>query len=165
MPKVLSHDAEETDFRNRSVRGIQLFVSELAINDMIHHSDHDTENEVMGLIIGRMYRDDEGSYATAERIITSNLVSSAVSVRFDTDSMEKLIDGLDALEYKETVVGWYHSHPGLGCFMSETDVRTHTGAFGDGRFSIVIDPARKEIMAFGSNDGTINEVQFVVMED
>lgn len=29
------------------------------------------------------------------------------------------------------VVGWYHSHTGVGSFMSETDIRTHRRWFGE----------------------------------
>jgi len=47
------------------------------------------------------------------------------------------------------IVGWYHSHPGFGCFMSKTDMKTQSTLFSE-RFhsAIVIDPVREEIMAF-----------------
>jgi len=165
MPKVISHDPEETEFRKRSVAGIRLFISENAMNDMIHHSEWGGGNEVMGLMVGRACRDDEGDYVTVDRVITSELISNEVSVKFDPSNMSQLFDAIDRLNDSETVTGWYHSHPGFGCFMSETDVRTHLGAFGDGRFAVVIDPQCKEIQAFGSTDGNVTSVQFVLAED
>ena len=165
MPRVLSHDRGATERRERSVRDIRLFISENAMNDMIYHCESGGDNEVMGLMVGRAYVDGGGTYVTVERVITSDLISSGVSVRFDTENMTSLFDAIDGLGDDETVTGWYHSHPGMGCFMSETDVRTHLGAFGDDRFAVVIDPVSKEISAFGSAGGEITTIQFVMMED
>jgi len=165
MPKVVSYDPEEKEYRKRSVRDIRLFVSENAVNDMIHHSEWGGGNEVMGLMVGRAYRDDGGTYVTVDKVITSELISDDVSVRFDSENMSALFDAIDGLDDRETVTGWYHSHPGFGCFMSETDVRTHMGAFGDDRFAVVIDPECKEIRAFGITEGQVGDVQFVIMED
>ena len=47
------------------------------------------------------------------------------------------------------IVGWYHSHPDLGAFFSDTD-RTTQKSFFRQAFSlgIVIDPVRKELKAY-----------------
>jgi len=165
MPKVISHDRGRTEHRERSVRGVRLFISENAMDDMIRHCESGDGNEVMGLMVGKAYTDGDGQYVTAERVISSDLVSDEVSVRFDQENMVSLFDAIDGLADGETVTGWYHSHPGMGCFMSETDVRTHIGAFGDDRFAVVIDPVCKEIAAFGCSDDTVEKIQFVMMED
>jgi hypothetical protein len=51
----------------------------------------------------------------------------------------------EALRPGEVVVGWYHSHPGIGAFFSDTDRRTQAGFFSR-PFSLgwVIDPQRAE---------------------
>ncbi len=163
MAVILSKNDPETVFRKRPVKGIRLFVSERSLNAMIEHADSGDGKEVMGLMIGTVYRDDEGLYATVERTITSSLISTEMSVRFDKDSMEDLFDSLDGIG-DGMITGWYHSHPDLGCFMSSTDIRTHSGIFGsDCGFAIVIDPVRQEIKAFGGQDP--KETMFVIMED
>jgi proteasome lid subunit RPN8/RPN11 len=50
-----------------------------------------------------------------------------------------------ALVPGEVVVGWFHSHPGIGAFFSGTDRRTQAGFFQH-PFSVgwVIDPVRRE---------------------
>jgi hypothetical protein len=50
-----------------------------------------------------------------------------------------------ALQPGEVVVGWFHSHPGIGAFFSGTDRRTQAGFFHH-PFSLgwVIDPQRRE---------------------
>ena len=50
-----------------------------------------------------------------------------------------------AMQPGEVVVGWFHSHPGIGAFFSGTDRRTQAGFFHY-PFSLgwVIDPQRRE---------------------
>jgi proteasome lid subunit RPN8/RPN11 len=40
------------------------------------------------------------------------------------------------------VVGWYHSHPGFGCWLSSVDVNTQQSfeALNDRAVSVVVDP-------------------------
>ncbi|OBZ70510.1 26S proteasome non-ATPase regulatory subunit 14 [Grifola frondosa] len=37
---------------------------------------------------------------------------------------QKMVDMLKQTGRSETVVGWYHSHPGFGCWLSSVDVNT-----------------------------------------
>jgi len=143
-----------------------IFISEDVIFDMSEHAAHGaSENaEVMGLLAGSVYRDDKGIYVTVSKAVTSGLLSSEVSVRFDPSDMPTLFDALDRLDFEYVIVGWYHSHLGIGCFMSDTDVNTHSSAFGASGFAVVIDPIREELKVFkGSKDGPV-EASMVVTE-
>jgi len=42
----------------------------------------------------------------------------------------------------ETVVGWYHSHPGFGCWLSVVDIKTQKSfeSMNDKSLALVIDP-------------------------
>ena len=44
----------------------------------------------------------------------------AVDPVFQTNMLEML----SQTGRKETVVGWYHSHPGFGCWLSSVDMHT-----------------------------------------
>ena len=123
---------------------------------MADHADAglDSDIEVMGLMIGRFYRDEHGVYAIVDRPVSSKLISDRFGVSFDKDSMEELFDSLD-MDDGESIVGWYHSHLDIGCFMSPTDIATQNGMFGgECGFALVIDPVRKEIKIF---DSTIDD--------
>jgi proteasome lid subunit RPN8/RPN11 len=53
-----------------------------------------------------------------------------------------------------TVVGWFHSHPGLGVFLSGTDLRTQRDCFGaEWQIAVVLDPQRREFGVFAGPDG------------
>ena len=46
-------------------------------------------------------------------------------------------------------VGWWHSHPGFGCFLSHIDIATQEGIFFQPyHVALVIDPIRNELAFF-----------------
>lgn len=156
--KIISSRDSEPEFKKRAVKAAKIFVPSHVISVITDHADAGMEEgiEIMGLLIGKFYRDDDGTYAVADRIATTKLKSDEISVRFDEDSMEKLFDSFDLGE-GECIVGWYHSHLDIGCFMSPVDVKTQNDIFGgECGFAVVIDPARKELKVF---DSTPNEPQ------
>lgn len=167
MPKIISTTKTQRQYRKRSVPAVQLFMGESVISTMAAHADvgFTDEKEIMGLILGTIYNDDEGEYSVADGTATTKLDSTNVSVRFDPNSLEDLFISID--ENKSgTVVGWYHSHPGFGCYLSDTDIKTHSHIFGDGiGFSVVIDPSDETLMVFSVKDGSSQKVQMIILED
>ena len=155
MPRITQHTAADVPYRKRMVSA-DIFVSEGAMNDMIEHSaaGASANEEVMGLLAGHVYKDEAGTYAVVSKAVTSGLLSDDVSVRFDPSDMETLFDALDSLDFDYVIVGWYHSHLGIGCFLSDTDIKTHASAFGDTGFAMVFDPVKEEMKVFkGTPDG------------
>lgn len=165
MPKVVSSEPTETEYRKRPARGASLFVSETSLEHMIDHADCGFGDgvEIMGLMMGTVYRDDLGYYAMVMDAVTSELDSDEVSVRFGRNSFEELFKNIDKVGGK--VVGWYHSHPGFGCYLSDTDIRTHKGIFGnDPGFAIVIDPSDATIKAFTVENEEQKDAVMVIMD-
>jgi len=168
MPTITSHGPADVRERGRSVKGVNLFITEEAISDMLDHAEEGASqnSEVMGLLAGQIYRDAEGMYAVVNKAVTSGLLSDDVSVRFDHSDMITLFDALDRLDFDYVIVGWYHSHLGIGCFMSETDISTHSSAFGSEMgFALVIDPIKEELKVFESSAEGPKETSMIVMED
>jgi len=166
MPRI-THCTDANVTERKRPANADVFVPEGVICEMLEHAARgSSENaEVMGLLAGSVFRDDKGKYATVTKAVTSGLLSDDVSVRFDPADMSMLFDALDGLDFNYVIVGWYHSHLGIGCFMSDTDVSSHASAFGDTGYAFVIDPIREELKIFkGSPDG-IAEASMVVIED
>ena len=167
MPKVISSEKSERRYRKRSVRGVPLFVGEGAISQMANHADLGLAEgkEVLGLILGEICRDEEGEYSVASGTATAGLDATGVSVRFDQDSLEDLFASIDE-SGGDAVIGWYHSHPGFGCYLSDVDVKTHSGIFGEGKgFAVVLDPSDGTLMVFTVENGKTKVAQMVVSED
>ncbi len=167
MPKIISIQKTERQYRKRSVPDVQLFMGESVILTMAAHADvgFADDKEVMGLILGTVYNDEEGEYSVADGTATTKLDSTKISVKFDPDFLEDLFESIDENE-SGTVVGWYHSHPGFGCYLSDIDIKTHSDIFGDGiGFSVVLDPSDETLMVFTVENGKYKKVQMIVSED
>ncbi len=166
VPKVLSHKDAEIGYRPRMVRGASIFMSESVLDMMIEHADagYLENKEVMGLMMGTIYKDDIGRYVVVTDAVTSGLDSDETNVRFDRESIEDLFRNMDFSEGR-MVVGWYHSHPGFGCYLSDTDIRTHLGIFGeDIGFALVIDPSDGTVKVFICDEGQQKDAKMVIME-
>ncbi|MFO7619590.1 MAG: hypothetical protein R6W91_08095 [Thermoplasmata archaeon] len=122
--------------------------------------------EVMGLMLGEVRTWKGRSYVMVRDVITSDLDATSVSVKFDSSGFERLFEKLDDAGFDYVIVGWYHSHPGYGCFMSETDLATHMGSFvSPYQLAMVIDPKSFEMAAFGVKAGKAVAEDFAVYWD
>lgn len=122
--------------------------------------------EVMGLLLGEVRRWNGRDYVVVRDVVTTDLDATAVSVKFNAVGFEKLFEKLDNAGFDYMVVGWYHSHPGYGCFLSDTDLKTHSGTFtGPHHIAMVIDPLKFEISAFEVRVSKPEKVGFAVYWD
>jgi proteasome lid subunit RPN8/RPN11 len=126
--------------------GPPLVVAPLRVMDQIW--DHLSEKwvEMGGLIIGRVYdvtNSDSGFIVSIEdHVRCEEFEGTGASLRMDTGVWEaaRAKSGVD-----RSVIGWYHSHPGLGAFFSGTDRRTQSNFFNQPHcLGVVVDPFRHE---------------------
>ena len=104
-----------------------------------------SQHEQGGLLLGEVFADDEHVSVAASRAVAISqaipaldFASSGISLRMESGVWER---ARAALRPFEMIVGWYHSHPGLGAVFSATDRRTQA-AFFPHPYSIgwVLDP-------------------------
>lgn len=101
--------------------------------------------EGMGLLIGVNCEHSGKSFVMVDEFMTADTSSTAVSVRFSPQSFEKLSQQLRSKLGDSVIVGWVHSHPSYGCFLSSTDVSTQLRFFNeDFHIAAVFDPLRSE---------------------
>ena len=99
-------------------------------------------NETMGLLVGRFCQSKGRQWVLVEGYVTAPNKASPVSVRFSETSFGELSSKLfTAVGANQVVVGWLHSHPGLGCFLSHTDIATQQMYFDHPQaIAAVVDP-------------------------
>lgn len=99
-------------------------ISSLALLKMMKHGRAGIPLEVMGLMLGEFI--DEYNVRVVDVFAMpqsgTGVTVEAVDPVFQTTMMETL----KLTGRHETVVGWYHSHPGFGCWLSSTDVSTQS---------------------------------------
>ena len=107
--------------------------------------------ELGGLLLGQAYaglngRTDAQILVASRSVASQAFDSTNVSLRMEAEVWTAARRFLDT---GDRVLGWYHSHPDLGAFFSDTD-RTTQRAFFRQPYSlgIVIDPVRQELKAY-----------------
>lgn len=99
-----------------------IHISSLALLKMLKHGKAGVPLEVMGLMLGDFV--DEFTIQVVD-VFAMPQSGTGVSVEaVDPVFQAKMLDMLKQTNRPETVVGWYHSHPGFGCWLSSTDMNT-----------------------------------------
>lgn len=111
------------------------------------HARSSSRAEVCGVLIGA----ETGNATTVEANIPgANAVQGGTHVTFTQDTWEHIYHIKDR-DYPDTrIVGWYHSHPGFGVFLSDHDTFIHKNFFSAPRqVAWVYDPHSDEEGCFG----------------
>jgi len=136
--------------------------------------------EAMGLLVGRVFSWRGAQYVVVEDFITARNRASAVSVRFSEDAFGELVEKTvgktsertadKAARQKRIFVGWAHSHPGYGCFLSSTDVETQRKYFpAPFHVALVVDPLKEDggglvKMFYKTRESGYREASFAVVD-
>ncbi|MBK5112601.1 MAG: Mov34/MPN/PAD-1 family protein [Candidatus Heimdallarchaeota archaeon] len=99
---------------------LEIEISPLAFSKVIDWTSSNTEREVGGYLIGKI--DNEKVKIIETTYAVKN--SSPTHVSIDEMAQFQIIKEIEKRDGKETIVGFWHTHPGLGCFMSGTDIAT-----------------------------------------
>jgi 26S proteasome regulatory subunit N11 len=116
------------------------YISSLALLKMLKHGRAGVPMEVMGLMLGEFV--DEYTVQVVD-VFAMPQSGTGVSVEaVDPVFQTKMLDMLKQTNRPQMVVGWYHSHPGFGCWLSSTDINTQQSfeQLNKRAVSIVIDP-------------------------
>ncbi|MFX1514800.1 MAG: Mov34/MPN/PAD-1 family protein [Promethearchaeota archaeon] len=92
------------------------------LDEMTKYSKDAIPREAIGLLGGQELRIDE---LTISRILFVT-EGDEVSVSFSDDDFSAFEEILEKDNY---CLGWWHSHPGYGLFLSQTDIHTHIYSF------------------------------------
>jgi proteasome lid subunit RPN8/RPN11 len=106
--------------------------------------------EAMGLLAGKPAKWKGEPYAFCDEYLTAGNSATRVSVKFGEEAFPDLAKCIsEARKSGKIMVGWAHAHPGFGCFLSGTDLKTQKAYFNESfSFALVIDPLRNEKQVF-----------------
>ena len=99
--------------------------------------------EAGGLLVGYNCTDANGSYLLVTDAIPAALAEGQrLSLTFTHEAWHQMLEHKQCQYADELIVGWYHTHPGLGVFLSGQDLFIHQYFFADSmQVALVIDPA------------------------
>lgn len=128
-----------------------------ALQDMIGHGSTETNREVGGILVGRYRQTPEGLVTRVEDIVIADTAEASLThVTFTHDSWAEIHRQVDGRDDAGRIVGWYHTHPGFGPFLSAHDLFIQRHFFAHpGHLALVLDPLQRLFAVFGWQDGAI----------
>lgn len=116
----------------------KIFISDEIMNKIEEHCFSEVSHEVGGFLVGII--SDEKTEIKGV-IPSTKAQSQQTSLTFTHEAWDEAYQIL-AKDFPDfNLVGWYHSHPGFGVFMSEYDAFIQQNFFGTkGQLALVVDP-------------------------
>lgn len=161
------YESEDSlDFQIGVVPGVVSRVMEDARSHV--NQKEKSDEEIVGVLIGRVV----GKTVVVEKAIPGRASYSGLTeVVLDPKNLAEIVDEMMGEGSNRRIVGWYHSHLGVGVFLSDVDVKTQLTLQ---QFSYVIalvaDPVKDDYGFFYVDkdaklpDGRSNIVRFVKRE-
>ncbi|PNS18480.1 COP9 signalosome complex subunit 5b [Sphaceloma murrayae] len=118
-------------------------ISAVALLKMVMHARSGGNLEVMGLMLGKIEH-ETFIITDAYRLPVEGTETRVNAHQEATEYMSNFSEQGREAGRPENVVGWYHSHPGYGCWLSGIDVATQAQwqRFEDPFLAVVVDPDR-----------------------
>jgi proteasome lid subunit RPN8/RPN11 len=110
------------------------------------HARENTRVEVCGVLVGQVSRDKLGPFLEVADVIRGeHAETKAGQVTFTHKTWEHVNSVMDAQHPGRKIIGWYHSHPGYGVFLSPQDEFIQTNFFPQPwQVAFVFDPLAEE---------------------
>lgn len=127
------------------------------------HARSSMKTEICGVLIGQ---DHPGRIEIQACIAGANADEAGAHVTFTQDTWEHIYQVKDKEYPDHRIVGWYHSHPGFGVFLSDHDTFIHKNFFASpGQVAWVFDPHSDEEGCFGWVGGRLERLSKIAVVD
>ncbi len=136
---------------------LAVFLAEEAFDRAVARGDSDTTREIGGVLVGELLRDAGGPYLRIDTTIDAlHAEEKGAELTFTHATWEHIHKEMDTRHQGKKVVGWYHTHPGFGVFLSDRDQFIHKSFFNlPFQVAFVYDPKSKEHGLFTWRDNEV----------
>jgi len=120
----------------------RITLSTQAYESMTNHALENTEVELCGVLIGEVFKDKNGPFLEiSDAIRGEHAVHQGSQVTFTHETWTYINNIKDSKFPDKRIVGWYHTHPRFGIFLSSQDMFIHENFFNlPWQTAFVIDP-------------------------
>jgi proteasome lid subunit RPN8/RPN11 len=129
---------------NFSEQAVRVFVAPRAFVRVSAHAASDLKNEVGGWLIGKWRQDKtlNQQFIVVENCLPAPFTRQGQAfLTFTQDSQVALQNLLEERFPGKDLVGWYHTHPRMGVFLSSYDTWLHSNFFpGLHQVAMVVEP-------------------------
>jgi proteasome lid subunit RPN8/RPN11 len=143
--------------------GVQVEINCQVLRDIRKHARSSMSVEICGVLIGAT---GDGKTTVDASIQGEEARQGGSHVTFTQETWTHIYQVKDSQFPDKRIVGWYHSHPGFGVFLSEHDTFIHRNFFSDpSQVAWVYDPQKEEEGCFVWNGGEIQRLTTMALRD
>lgn len=142
--------------------GVFVEINQVSSSFILDYSRSDTSQELAGVLLGH-YTEKGGQYHVfVDAAIEARYTEAAKgSVTFTHRSWDYINSVLEEKYPQLSIVGWFHTHPGFGIFLSGYDKFIHNNFFNlPWQIAYVIDPLAGKHGFFGWSNSNLVKVPF-----
>ena len=134
--------------------GFRIFISEDAFDRATERGQPDLTREVGGVLVGRIHQDKNGPFVKVDATIDALYAEEKeTELTFTQETWDYIHKELESKHKGKKIVGWYHTHPGFGIFLSDRDLFIHQSFFNlPYQIALVYDPKSHEHGVFAWRD-------------
>jgi len=142
VAQLAKRDLPETAFPGGGRSDFRVFFDRKIHERIAAHAAEKLSLEICGVLVGHWHRDADGPFVLVEESIRCDkAVSNAGDVTFTHEAWNEVHQQMDSKFTDRDIVGWYHSHPNFGIFLSDRDCFIQEHFFnGPGHIAYVVDP-------------------------
>jgi proteasome lid subunit RPN8/RPN11 len=146
----------QTDLATEAFPAVQydfrIFIAEAAFDQICNNADN--TREVGGILVGDALRDENGPYVRVDNIIEAlHAEESGTELTITHATWNHIHEQMDSTHKGKRILGWYHTHPNFGIFLSERDQFIQQSFFNlPFQIALVYDPVRRVHGVFSWRD-------------
>lgn len=148
------HSPEQSD--------LPIYVDIDVMRDMESHALTDTSVELGGVMLGGQYEDEDGQpfVLVTDSLRAEHYEATKGSFKFTHETWQQISRQRDEFPEEIQMVGWYHTHPDWGVFLSGMDMFICENFFNRPLdLALVIDPCRGDRGWFQWRPGSTRETR------
>ncbi len=140
-------------------KDLRIFIDVNAFIRVRRHAKKRVDREVGGFLVGKAMREKENTFIQITDIIEVKEIQHKSGEFIFTHEVWKMIDSIMSEYHQDKqLLGWYHTHPGLGIFLSPEDKFIQSNFFNHfWQTALVLDPlTQHQGFYYLKNDKLVN---------
>lgn len=149
----------------KSVEIYEVYTFLKVLRGIMKHAKRNSDIEVIGFLVGKRYRWNGKEYVVINAYLPTVSKSTRYNVEIDEGGIEPALKIIKKKFPDSYIVGWYHSHPGFGVFMSARDIKTHRELFKEPyHVALVVDPILNEFDFYKVENDTYRKAHVRILD-
>ena len=141
---------------------LPVHIHEETLEQILDYSENDKSQEIGGFLLGGLHI-DEIEYIEIRHFLPAQMAHSRMaSLTFTHETWARMTREVDEQFPDAVVLGWHHTHPNFGVFLSAYDLFIHRHFFSEPwQVALVVDPLRQEFGFFQWRQDAIVDCGFI----